>query len=41
MFHLISEQHPSMERREVLRAVLSRYIERMHSNEPVHTWPLD
>jgi hypothetical protein len=41
MFHRISEQHRSMERRDVLRAVVTRYIELMHSNEPVHTWPLD
>jgi hypothetical protein len=41
MFHRIGDQRPSLERRDVLRAVLSRYIERMHSNEPVHTWPLD
>jgi hypothetical protein len=40
MFHRVSEQR-AMERRDVLRAVLSRYIELMHSNEPVHTWPLD
>jgi gamma-glutamyl:cysteine ligase YbdK (ATP-grasp superfamily) len=39
MFHRVSEQR-AMERRDVLRAVLSRYIELMHSNEPVHTWPV-
>jgi gamma-glutamyl:cysteine ligase YbdK (ATP-grasp superfamily) len=27
------------ERREALRATLQEYRERMHSNEPVHTWP--
>jgi gamma-glutamyl:cysteine ligase YbdK (ATP-grasp superfamily) len=41
MFHRISEQRQSLERPDVLRAVLSRYIQLMHSNEPAHTWPLD
>ena len=27
-------------RPEALRQMTQRYIERMHSNEPVHTWPL-
>jgi gamma-glutamyl:cysteine ligase YbdK (ATP-grasp superfamily) len=29
------------DRREALRQMTLRYIEHMHSNEPVHTWPLD
>ncbi len=28
------------DRREALRGMLRRYLEGMHSNEPVHTWPL-
>ena len=28
------------DRREALRQMTQRYIEHMHSNEPVHTWPL-
>ena len=27
------------DRREALRQMTQRYIEHMHSNEPVHTWP--
>ena len=27
--------------RDALRAMTVRYRELMHSNEPVHTWPLD
>jgi gamma-glutamyl:cysteine ligase YbdK (ATP-grasp superfamily) len=29
-----------LNRREALRQMTQRYIEHMHSNEPVHTWPL-
>jgi gamma-glutamyl:cysteine ligase YbdK (ATP-grasp superfamily) len=29
------------DRREALRQMTQRYIEHMHSNEPVHTWPQD
>jgi gamma-glutamyl:cysteine ligase YbdK (ATP-grasp superfamily) len=29
------------DRTEALRAVTRRYAELMHTNEPVHTWPLD
>jgi hypothetical protein len=29
-----------MDRREALRQMTLRYIEHMHSNEPVHTWSL-
>jgi gamma-glutamyl:cysteine ligase YbdK (ATP-grasp superfamily) len=40
-FHLIDDRSQPLDRRDALREMLSRYIERMHSNEPVHTWPLD
>jgi gamma-glutamyl:cysteine ligase YbdK (ATP-grasp superfamily) len=33
--------HGGVDRREALRQMTLRYIEHMHSNEPVHTWPLD
>jgi hypothetical protein len=39
LFHAIEERSPGLDRRDVLREVLSRYIEHMHTNEPVHTWP--
>jgi hypothetical protein len=26
-------------RPEALRVMLQRYIEHMHANQPVHTWP--
>ncbi|HET8601265.1 MAG TPA: glutamate--cysteine ligase, partial [Segeticoccus sp.] len=29
-----------LDRREALREMLRHYVEGMHSNEPVHTWPL-
>ncbi len=29
-----------LDRREALRQMTQRYIEHMHTNEPVHTWPL-
>jgi len=38
-FHRLDERHQPADRRESLRAMLARYIEHMHSNEPVHTWP--
>ncbi len=28
-------------RRDALRAMLGRYLEHMHANEPVHRWPVD
>jgi gamma-glutamyl:cysteine ligase YbdK (ATP-grasp superfamily) len=33
-------RHSGLDRREALRQMTQRYIEHMHSNEPVHTWPL-
>jgi gamma-glutamyl:cysteine ligase YbdK (ATP-grasp superfamily) len=33
-------EHGSTGRQEALRLMTQRYIEHMHTNEPVHTWPL-
>jgi len=30
-----------LDRHEALRQMTQSYIDRMHSNEPVHTWSLD
>ena len=30
-----------MDRPEALRQMTRRYREHMHSNEPVHAWPVD
>jgi hypothetical protein len=30
-----------LDRGDALRAMTVRYREHMHSNEPVHSWPLD
>jgi gamma-glutamyl:cysteine ligase YbdK (ATP-grasp superfamily) len=38
-FHRIDEDRQPLDRRDALRVMLGRYIEHMHSNEPVHTWP--
>jgi hypothetical protein len=35
------EERYHLPRGEVLRDMLRRYIDYMHSNEPVHDWPLD
>ena len=32
-------RHGSLDRPEALRQMTQRYIEHMHTNEPVHTWP--
>jgi gamma-glutamyl:cysteine ligase YbdK (ATP-grasp superfamily) len=37
--HRIERENRSMDRRHALREMLGRYLEHMHSNEPVHTWP--
>jgi len=29
-----------MNRADALREMLRRYIQNMHTNEPVHTWPV-
>ena len=31
---------PGMDRQKALAEMLRLYAEHMHSNEPVHTWPL-
>ncbi|MCV2489850.1 glutamate-cysteine ligase family protein [Geodermatophilus sp. YIM 151500] len=38
-FHRIDDEQQPLDRRDSLREMLRRYIEHMHSNEPVHTWP--
>jgi hypothetical protein len=38
-FHRLDEQLQPLDRRDALRAMLREYIEHMHTNEPVHTWP--
>ena len=38
-FHRIDDKQP-LDRRDALREMLRRYVEHMHSNEPVHTWPV-
>jgi hypothetical protein len=40
-FRRIDEQRQPLDRRDSLREMLRRYVEHMHSNEPVDTWPLD
>jgi hypothetical protein len=37
-FHRLYE---NLDRRDALREMTVRYREHMHSNEPVHTWPVD
>jgi hypothetical protein len=37
--HRIERENRTMDRRDALREMLGRYLEYMHSNEPVHTWP--
>ncbi|MDQ6851318.1 MAG: glutamate-cysteine ligase family protein [Actinomycetota bacterium] len=37
-FHEIDQDKRPLDRRDALREMLRRYIEHMHSNEPVHTW---
>jgi hypothetical protein len=39
-FHRIEDMTQPLDRRDALREMLRRYIEHMHSNEPVHTWPI-
>ena len=34
------EEETNLDRREALREVVKRYVPLMHSNEPVHEWPL-
>jgi hypothetical protein len=37
-FHQIDDDKRPLDRRDSLREMLGRYVEHMHSNEPVHTW---
>jgi hypothetical protein len=39
-FHHIDDETRPLDRRDALREMQRRYVEHMHSNEPVHTWPL-
>ena len=39
-FHRIDEQRQPLDRRDALREMLRRYVENMHSNEPVDSWPI-
>ena len=40
-FHRIDEQKQPLDRRDALREMLHRYVEHMHTNEPVDDWPID
>jgi gamma-glutamyl:cysteine ligase YbdK (ATP-grasp superfamily) len=40
MFHLLDEKRQPLDRTDALREMLQRYVELMHTNEPVHTWPV-
>jgi hypothetical protein len=39
-FHRIDDEKQPLRRRDSLREMLRRYVELMHSNEPVHTWEI-
>ncbi len=39
-FHRIDAQQRPLDRQDALREMLGRYVELMHTNEPVHSWPL-
>jgi hypothetical protein len=39
-FRRIDEQRRPLDRRDSLREMLRRYIELMHANEPVDSWPI-
>jgi gamma-glutamyl:cysteine ligase YbdK (ATP-grasp superfamily) len=39
-FHRLADRMHLLDRRPALREMLARYVEHMHSNEPVHTWPI-
>jgi gamma-glutamyl:cysteine ligase YbdK (ATP-grasp superfamily) len=40
VFHRIDERR-NLDRTDAFREMLRRYLELMHTNEPVHTWPVD
>ena len=37
-FHAVDDDRQPLDRRDSLREMLRRYVELMHSNQPVHTW---
>jgi gamma-glutamyl:cysteine ligase YbdK (ATP-grasp superfamily) len=39
-FHRIDDEKQPLQRRDSLREMLRRYVDLMHSNEPVHTWEI-
>jgi len=39
-FRRIDEQMQPLDRRDALREMLRRYVEYMHANEPVDSWPV-
>ena len=39
-FHQIDEEKQPLDRSDALREMMRRYVEHMHTNEPVHNWPL-
>jgi hypothetical protein len=39
-FHQIDDERQPLNRQDSLREMLRRYVEHMHTNEPVHSWPL-
>jgi gamma-glutamyl:cysteine ligase YbdK (ATP-grasp superfamily) len=39
-FHQIDDEEQPLDRRDAFREMLRRYVEHMHSNEPVHSWSL-
>jgi gamma-glutamyl:cysteine ligase YbdK (ATP-grasp superfamily) len=39
-FHRIDAEPRPLDRHDALREMLRRYVEHMHSNEPVDTWPI-
>jgi hypothetical protein len=39
-FHRIDEAKQPLDRRDALREMLRRYVEHMHGNEPVDSWPI-
>jgi gamma-glutamyl:cysteine ligase YbdK (ATP-grasp superfamily) len=39
-FRRIDEDKQPIDRQDALREMLRRYVDHMHSNEPVHTWPV-
>jgi hypothetical protein len=38
-FHRIDDDRQPLDRRDSLREMLRRYVEHMHTNQPVDTWP--